>query len=172
MQFFSLFLVAGPNKNRAVVRSQTQGWVSLQLVLNLLQNLNPLATKRKLKKIEGEMKCFFQFQREQRELDRHHESRMMQLIMTMQQQQKQLLISPPVPLAPQHRYDNAASTLPSRHFQNLLPPPPTCPWCTKILIASDACIITTWIVWLLQALEYSPWKFGESSASSFLKKYR
>ena len=73
------------------------------------------------------MKCFFQFQREQRELDRQHESRMMQLIMTMQQQQKQLLISPPAPLAPQHRYDNAASTLPSRHFQNLLPPPPTSP---------------------------------------------
>ena len=70
---------------------------------------------------------FFQFQREQRELDRQHESRMMQLIMTMQQQQKQLLISPPAPLAPQHRYDNAASTLPSRHFQNLLPPPPTSP---------------------------------------------
>ena len=104
----------------------------MQLVLNLLQNRKPLATKRKLKKIEGEMKCFFQFQREQRELDRQHESRMMQLIMTMQQQQKQLLISPPAPLAPQHRYDNAASTLPSRHFQNLLPPPPTCPWCTKI----------------------------------------
>ena len=45
---------------------------------------------------------FFQFQREQRELDRQHESHMMRLIMTMQQQQKQLLISPPAPLAPQH----------------------------------------------------------------------
>ena len=70
---------------------------------------------------------FFQFQMEQRELDQQHESCMMQLIMTMQQQQKQLLVSPPAPPAPQHRYHNAASTLPVRHFQNLLPPPPTSP---------------------------------------------
>ena len=70
---------------------------------------------------------FFQFHREQRELDRQHQRCMMQLTMTMQQQQKQLLISPPAPLAPQHRYDNAASTLLSRHFQNLLPPLPLSP---------------------------------------------
>ena len=66
----------------------------------------------------------FQFQREQRELDPQHESHMMQLIMTMQQQQKQLLISPPAPLPPQHRYENATTTIPSRH---LLPPPHTSP---------------------------------------------
>ena len=42
----------------------------------------------------------------------------------MQQQQKQLLISPPAPLPPQHRYENATTTIPSRH---LLPPPHTSP---------------------------------------------
>ena len=70
---------------------------------------------------------FFSISKEQRELDQQYESCMMQLIMTMQQQQKQRLVSPAAPLAPQHRYHNAASTLPVRHFQNLLPAPPTSP---------------------------------------------
>ena len=104
--------------------------------------------KKEMEENRRRDEMFFQFQREQRELDRQHESRMMQLIMTMQQQQKQLLISPPAPLAPQHRYDNAASTLPSRHFQNLLPPPPTSPSMSPVYqnFRQYACIITTWIV--------------------------
>ena len=127
MQFFSLFLVVAPHKKRAVVRSQTQG---LSQLAAGIKSLAESQTSRHIKEMEENRRrdeMFFQFQREQRELDRQHESRMMQLIMTMQQQQKQLLISPPAPLAPQHRYDNAASTLPSRHFQNLLPPPPISP---------------------------------------------
>ena len=106
--------------------------------------------KKEMKENRRIDEMFFQFQRVQRELDRQHESRMMQLIMTMQQQQKQLLISAPAHLAPQHRYDNAYSTLPARHFQNLLPKTthittyvPSVP---TFSTTSDACIITTWIV--------------------------
>ena len=76
--------------------------------------------KKEMEENRRRDEMFFQFQRGQREFDRQHESRMMQLIMTMQQQQKQLLISQPVPLAAQHRYDNAASTLPE-----FVAPPPT-----------------------------------------------
>ena len=106
--------------------------------------------KKEMKENRRRDEMFFQFQRVQRELDQQHESRMMQPIMTMQQQQKQLLISPPAHLTPQHRYDNASSTLPSRHFQNLLPK--TTHITTYVhsvptsSTTSDACIIATWIV--------------------------
>ena len=112
---------------KAVVRSQTQGLSQLAAGIKSLPKCQVSHHKKEMEENRKRDEMFFQFQREQRELDRQHESRMMQLIMTMQQQQKQLLISPPAPLAPQHRYDNAVSTLPSRHFQNLLPPPPTSP---------------------------------------------
>ena len=127
MQFFSLFLVVAPHKKRAVVRSQTQGLSQLAAGNKSLPESQASRHKKEMEENRRRDEMFFQFQREQRELDRQHESRTMQLIMTMQQQQRQLLISPPAPLAPQHRYDNVASTIPSRHFQNLLPPPPTLP---------------------------------------------
>ena len=127
MQFCSLFLVFAPHKKRAVARSQTQGLSQLAAGIKSLAESQASCHKKEMEENRRRDEMFFQFQREQRELDRQHESRMMQLIMTMQQQQKQLLISPPAPLAPQDRYNNAASTLPSRHFQDLLPPPPTSP---------------------------------------------
>ena len=127
MQFCSLFLVVAPHKKRAVARSQTQGLSQLAAGIKSLAESQASRHKNEMEDNRRRDEMFFQFQREQRELDRQHESRMMQLIMTMQQQQKQLLISPPAPLAPQDRYNNAASTLPSRHFQDLLPPPPTSP---------------------------------------------
>ena len=101
MQFFSLFLVVAPHKKRAVVRSQTQGLS--QLAAGIKSLVEPQACHRKKEMEENRRRdeMFFQFQSEQRELDREHKSHMMQLIMTMQQQEKQLLISPPAPLAPQ-----------------------------------------------------------------------
>ena len=127
MQFFSLFLVVATHKKRAVVRSQTQGSSQLAAGIKSLAESQACRHKKEMEENRRRYEMFFPFQREQRELDRQHESRMMQLIMMMQQQQKRLLISPPAPLAPQQRYVNAASTLPSRHFQNLFPPPPTSP---------------------------------------------
>ena len=148
MQFFSLFLIVAPHKKRVVVRSQTQGLSQLAAAIKSLAESQASRHKKEIEENRRRDEMFFQFQGEQRELERQHESRMMQLIMTMQQQQKQLLISPPAPLAPQHRYDNAASTLPSRHFQNLLPPPPTSPSMSPVYqnFRQYACIITTWIV--------------------------
>ena len=101
-------------------------WVNLQPVKSLAES-QASRHKKEMEKNWRRDEFFFQFQREQTEVDQQHESHMMRLIMTMQQQQKQLLISPPVPLAPQHRYNNAPSTFPLRHFQNLLPAPPTSP---------------------------------------------
>ena len=124
---FSIFLVVAPHKERAVVRSQTQGLSQLAAGIKSLAESHASCHTKEMEENRRRDEMFFQFPREQRELDLQHESHMMQLIMTMQQQQKQLIISPPAPLAPQHQYDHAASTLPSRHFQNLLPPPPTSP---------------------------------------------
>ena len=115
MQFFSLFLVVAPHKKRAVVLSQTQGsftdprFIHRLKVCSQTQGFSQLAAgikslaesqasrhKKQMEENRRRDEMFFQFQREQRALDR------MQLIMTMKQQQKQLLILPPAPLTPQH----------------------------------------------------------------------
>ena len=90
MQFFSLFLIVAPHKKRVVVRSQTQGLSQLVAAIKSLAESQASRHKKEIEENRRRDEMFFQFQGEQRELDQQHESRMMQLIMTMQQQQKQL----------------------------------------------------------------------------------
>ena len=85
---------------------------------------------------EDKVICFFQFQKEQREIDHQHEIRMIQLIDTMQQQHTHQCNSPASPMFPRLAFNNDGGVFTPRYYQNQMslqpislrmpPPSPTC----------------------------------------------
>ena len=69
MQLFSLFLFVAPHKKRAVVRSQTQGLNQLAAGIKSLAESKASHHKKEMEENRRRDEMFFQFQREQRELD-------------------------------------------------------------------------------------------------------